>query len=61
MTTAQRRLYGALIQVVIDQATEFTEQGMTAEKAWPPVIVRGATSPVPRTRYIIGLRFPRCS
>ncbi|WP_326841048.1 SDR family oxidoreductase [Streptomyces sp. NBC_01558] len=53
MSTTQRRLYGGLMQAIINQATEFTEQGVTANKA-ALVIAKAATAPKPRTRYTIG-------
>ncbi|WP_328825962.1 SDR family oxidoreductase [Streptomyces sp. NBC_00252] len=53
MSTTQRRLYGGLMQAIIKQANEFTEQGVTADKA-ALVIAKAATAPKPRTRYTIG-------
>ncbi|TXS64431.1 SDR family oxidoreductase [Streptomyces sp. me109] len=53
MTPTQRQRYGGLMQAIINQATEFTAQGVTAEKA-ALVIAKAATVPKPRARYTVG-------
>jgi NAD(P)-dependent dehydrogenase (short-subunit alcohol dehydrogenase family) len=53
MTPSQRRLYGGLMQGIINQATEFTTQGVPADKA-ALVIAKAVTTRKPRTRYTIG-------
>ncbi|GAA0522210.1 SDR family oxidoreductase [Streptomyces antimycoticus] len=53
MTPPQRQRYGGLMQGIINQATEFTTQGVTADEA-ALVIAKAATVRKPRTRYTIG-------
>jgi NAD(P)-dependent dehydrogenase (short-subunit alcohol dehydrogenase family) len=53
MAPAQREVYGGLMQAIINQATAFTDSGVTADKA-ARVIAEAVTARKPRTRYTIG-------
>ncbi|MGW0926877.1 SDR family oxidoreductase [Streptomyces sp. NPDC002755] len=53
MTPVERRRYGNLMQAIINQATEFTTQGVPADKA-ALAIAKAVTTRKPRTRYTIG-------
>lgn len=53
MAPAQREIYGSLMQAVINQATSFTDSGVTADKA-ALVIAQAVTARKPRTKYTIG-------
>lgn len=53
MTPANQRRYGRLMQAIINQATDFTNNGVTAEAA-AKIIANATTVPKPRARYTIG-------
>lgn len=53
MTPANERRYGRLMQAIINQATDFTRNGVSAEAA-AVIIADATTAPKPRARYTIG-------
>ncbi|MFB7899930.1 SDR family oxidoreductase [Streptomyces xiamenensis] len=53
LSPTQRSRYGELLQAIINQATSFTDSGLSAEAA-ALVIAKAATARRPRTRYTIG-------
>lgn len=53
MTPVQQQRYGAMMQAVINQSTDFTKNGTAAEKA-AAVVAKAVTARNPRTRYTIG-------
>ena len=53
MSSDERKHYGALMQAIINQATAFTETGITSDAA-AVVIARAVTTRKPKTRYTIG-------
>ncbi|MFD7508046.1 SDR family oxidoreductase [Streptomyces sp. NPDC059853] len=53
LSPTQRSRYGGLLQAIINQATSFTDSGLSAEAA-ALVIAKAATARRPRTRYTIG-------
>ncbi|MCC8930040.1 MULTISPECIES: SDR family NAD(P)-dependent oxidoreductase [Nocardiaceae] len=53
MSLEQRQHYGALMQAIMNQATAFTETGVSSDAA-AVIIAKAVTTRKPKTRYTIG-------